>query len=397
MIARALLVVGFLLVTGCVPKQQPDSTWGPVFALAQAEQSHGPALWANTSHVTAAWVGADQTGVHQDVRMLAGNLLSETSALPLPPVHPYAQSLYPAAADSLHLLWLDADSGDTRLFAALVSPALTLESGPNTISGGETLNYAAVPAGDGSLWAVWTGGPPGEPALYARRIDSIGRPAADIMTLAHDADWPALAWTTAGTRHLIWRCASSGELYHSILRDDGLSHITPTGIAVSAEPGDRLHSLYAAVDRTHIYALWNITRASGAEQVWFTTSAIDGGRWQAPQRLGVESEQTETAVETGFNTGPARAAHAGDDWLRWAAPLSGQHDVLPIVAQSGTGLTVIYMRAGQIIGYQITVPQVKIIGPAHLASDANRHLYIAWAEPEDNGPATLRLTTTRRS
>jgi hypothetical protein len=99
--------------------------------------------------------------------------------------------------------------------------------------------------------------------------------------------------------------------------------------------------------------------------------------------------------ETGFNTGPAQAASPGADWLRHASPLGGQFDALPLAAQTADGLALVYLRGGAAAGYQLIVPGAALIGPAALAADADRHLYLAWAQPAPAGPADLLLATTR--
>lgn len=394
---RALLaLLGLALLAGCGPEPAPESAWGPLRTLAQAEQTTGPALWAGDGRVTAAWVGADDTGVHHDARALANDTLAETVVMPLPPVQPHDQRLLPAAGDTLHLLWRDRTAGtlETRLFAARLSPTLDVLSGPNAISTGAAFHYSAAPTGDGGLWAVWSGGLSAEPGLYARRVDRAVRPLAEAVALTSDADWPALAWDAGGGLHLLWRQPGSGQLVYARLGDGALERVMPTGLAVWLAPGDRLRSLYAALDRTHIYAVWNVTRAGGADETWLAAGALGGGRWTPPVRLGVTVD-AGGVFETGFNTGPARAAGPGADWLRHASPLGGQHDALPLAAQTADGLALVYLRGGAAAGYQLIVPGAALIGPAALAADADRHLYLAWAQPAPAGPADLLLATTR--
>ncbi len=395
MTARCALLA-LALLAACAPLRPPETAWGPAYALAQAEQAAGPALWANARRAAAVWVGADEAGVHQDARALVGGTLTETAALPLPPIQPYDQRLLPAAGDTLHLLWRDRAAGtlETRLYAARLSPALEALSGPNAISTGAAYHYSAAPTGDGGLWAVWSGGLPAEPGLFARYVDRAGRPRAEVIPLASDADWPALAWDAGGGLHLLWRESSSGQLVYGRLADGALDQVTPTGLAVWLSPGDRLRGLYAALDRTHIYALWNVARAGGADETWLAAGALAGGRWTPPARLGLSANPDEP-FESGFNTGAVQAARTGADWLRHAAPLGGQHDALPLAAQTADGLALVYLQGGAVAGWQMVVPGATLIGPAALAADVERHLYLAWAQPAPAGPADLLLTTTR--
>lgn len=343
-----------------------------------------------------AWVGADAAGVHQDALTLASGALSAVVGLPLLPRQPFDQRLLPAAGDTLHLLWRDraGDAPEQRLYTARLDVALRVLSGPNALSTGTVYRYSAAPTGDGGLWAVWSGGLPAEPRLFARYVDSVGRPRADVVALANDADWPALAWDASGELHLLWRQPSSSQLVYARLTNGALSQVTPTGLAVWLSPGDRLRGLYAALDRTHIYALWNVTRASGADETWLSAGALTSKRWTPPARLGV-AVSPDTRFETGFNTGPAQAARAGTTWLHHAALLSGQFDALPLAAQTADGLALVYLQGGAVAGWQLIVPDTTLIGPPTLAADADRHLYLAWAQPTLAGPADLLLTATR--
>ncbi|MGQ9888468.1 MAG: hypothetical protein ACUVSX_08270, partial [Aggregatilineales bacterium] len=344
----------------------------------------------------AGGVATEAAALHQAPRARASGALTAIPALPLPSIQPYDQRLLPAAGDTLHLLWRDRAAGtlETRLYAARLGPALEALSGPNALSTGAAYHYSAAPTGDGGLWAVWSGGLPAEPGLFARFVDRAGRPQAEVILLANDADWPALAWDAGGGLRLLWREPSSGQLVYGRLADGALDQVTPTGLAVWLSPGDRLRGLYAALDRTHIYALWNVARAGGADETWLAAGALAGGRWTPPARLGV-SVNPDEPFATGFNTGAALAARAGTDWLRHAAPLSGQHDALPLAAQTAGGLALVYLRGGTVAGWQMVVPGAALIGPAALAADVERHLYLAWAQPAPAGPADLLLTTTR--
>ena len=68
---------------------------GRAYTLAQAQQMDAPALAITADGLLAAWVGSDARGVHQDARRLSADGLDEVVTLPLPPTHPYDQSLLP--------------------------------------------------------------------------------------------------------------------------------------------------------------------------------------------------------------------------------------------------------------------------------------------------------------
>src|SRR5690606_36380570 len=93
-----------LLLAACTPAETPTPTpappsaWGEIITLGAAEQSVAPAFTLLDDGRLFSWIGADETGIHQDARLLNRvGRLSERVVLPLPPLHRFAQELYPAA------------------------------------------------------------------------------------------------------------------------------------------------------------------------------------------------------------------------------------------------------------------------------------------------------------
>jgi len=355
-----------------------------------------PSLWPFPDRLTAAWIGADETGIHQDIRSSTAEGLSERVVLPLPPRNPYAQQMFPAGEDNIHLLWLDADSeGQVRLSSAMITPELEVERGPVVVTEQITWRYTAIPNGDGSLWVVTSGGSPIEPSLYAHYIDSEGRPRLkDIYQIATDADWPALARRNDGTVYLFWIRRSDGAVMQSTLANGSVENIQTITETVLLNPGDRLVSFSAGLDQTYAYLVWNVNRANGEAETWFTSNTFDAQTWDAPLRFGFGT--TKGSFETGFNSGTAGAARDGGRWLSWATLLTGQFDALPIAAVNDSTLKLLYLQGGGVVGYQDVVPISKLIGMPALLTDRDRFLYLAWSEPGDSGKADLKVTTTRR-
>ncbi|MFN8449341.1 MAG: hypothetical protein U0521_12350 [Anaerolineae bacterium] len=369
--ARALLCLLLLCAACATPASsqlatpEPSEAW---ITLAQAQQADAPALVATDGALLAVWVGADDRGVHQDARRITPGGLGDVVTLPLPPTHPYDQRLFPGDS-AAHLLWLDADeTNQTRLYAALLAPDLTVERGPVAVSDGLALDYAAIPDGSGGLWAAWSGGLLAEMTLYARRIDDAGRPLIDTITVAAAAEHPALLRTAPGEIWLFW--LEDGQVMRQRLDpsdDSGAQALTG---AVSLSSGDRLVNVSAGLDRSSAYFFWNITRADGSNETSLAFGSLAATAWRQPRRLQISAGTTLD--------------------LRWAMPLTGASDLLTAVAESDAGLSLITLSAGTIVGYRTVAPGEHLIGTPALAQDAAGSLYLAWASPGDTS-AALRL------
>jgi len=383
-------------LTACIPLQAatPPSIWGEVITLGQTEQAAAPVLWAADQRLTAAWIGADRAGVHQDAIIMRGNRSLERAVLPLPPVRPFAQQFILGTGNNTHLLWLDADTeNENRLFAALITPTMQIERGPTLISNAMTLRYAAVSDGSGGIWTVWSGRIVGEPLLYAQYIDNAGRPYQPVE-IASSADWPSIVRANDGTFHIFWLQTTEREIYHATLENGRAVNSRSLGQNVTLMRGDRLIDFRAALDSTYLYVFWNITRMDGTSEAWYTSANFNSNLWSRAGRLGFGIE-SEVSFNTGFNGGAAKSTLPGTSWVSWAAPMAGQFDTLPVAAYRDGNLVIIYLRDGLVAAYQTIVALSSIIGAPSLSTDRNRHLYLAWAEPNPAGYADMKLTTTR--
>ncbi|MAS35834.1 MAG: hypothetical protein CL610_17625 [Anaerolineaceae bacterium] len=392
-----LLWLYLAFLAGCTTASDPAeaSPWGEVLHLGAAPQGSAPALWVQpTGDMTSAWVGASSSGVHQDARLITRGTASDVITLPLPPVNPYAQALLPARDDNLHLMWLDKNpDGELRLYAALLSPGLGIERGPMVISSQTALRYAAIPSGSGEVFTIWSGGHIAEPSLYAQTIDSRGIPGTAVR-LTTNADWPALFRANDGVMYLLWLNPENGTLYEAQLAGDQLTGQQAAVSRLGLQPGDRLHDLTAALDATHFYAFWNITRVDGELESWVVARPLDHSEWGEPYRIGIGAAKADS-IQTGFNSGFVSAVDTGENWLRWAAPMPGQYETLPLAGGIANDLVIVYLREGEVVGYQRMAPLRALVGSPLLRTDQDRYLYLAWSEPAENGLAALQLLTSR--
>ncbi|MEP7292490.1 MAG: hypothetical protein ABI835_11940, partial [Chloroflexota bacterium] len=332
--------------------------------LGQAPQGNAPALALSGGDLIAAWVGSDERGVHQDARRVGGNSTGAITTLPLPPTHPYGQQLIPGMNGHTHLLWLDAnESGQTTLYSALLASDLSVERGPVSVSEGLALAYSAVADGAGGIWTAWSGGLMAEMAVYVRRSDDEGRPL-QTTTLAAAGEHPALVRTNTGEIWLFW--LADGALMRQ--RVEPSTEAQPLTGTISLAPGDQLVNLQAALDASSAYFFWNVTRANGSSETWWTAGALDASVWRQPTRLTSE-------------------AGAG---LRWVSPATGQTDLAAAAVASDAGLGMITLSGGQVVGYKLVVPGARLIGLPALLTDRRENFVLAWAAPGEVS-ADLRL------
>lgn len=371
----------------------PENAWGTVVTLAEVPQRDGPALWVRPTGFVAAWIGADAAGVHHDVRLFNGISVTPPLVLPLPPTAPRDQQIIPADDTHMHLFWLDADAdGLTRLFTARITAELAVDRGPTPVSTDRAWRYALLPLDDGPVRAVWSGGFLSEPGLFTALIDRSGRPRQP-EPLVSDADYPAGLSLNDGTARLFWLNPTDNTIHTADLTDAGLRASRPTGRTLPLEPGDRLDGFRAGADATHGYLFASITRTDGVREILWLSSPLDRTDWSAPRQLRLDTTLV-APLDTGF-AGSANLANTGPTVMRQAAPLRGQHDMLAVAAGTDTQVGVIYFRGGQVIGWEAVAPTTPLIGAPRLYADAERELYLTWADPLTPDSANLNVTTTR--
>ncbi len=396
---RRSLVVFMLFLCALAPVGQETSAelasvWSAPVTLGQAPQADAPALAVSGGQIVAAWVGADDRGLHQDARRLFAGELGEIVTLPLPPTHPYAQRLLPGSFGSSHLLWLDAAAeGTTNLYSAFLASDLTVERGPVSVSEGLALSYSAVEDGAGGLWLAWSGGLLAEFSVYVRRIDDEGRPLLEMTRLAENATDPALVRAADGSIWLFY--IAGGALLRQRLAPAGDAPAQPLTGAISLGAGDRLIDVRAALDATTAYFFWNVTRVDGTDETWLAAGSLSAASWPQPQRLTITSDDA-AQVESGFKLGKVAAASLeGDTALRWIEPASGQANTLVAAVEGDAGLGVVVLRGGQVIGYTTAVPGVRLLGLPALSVSETGAVDLAWSSPGETA-ANLQWITTRK-
>ncbi|MCA9906408.1 MAG: hypothetical protein KC547_21280, partial [Anaerolineae bacterium] len=228
-----------------------------------------------------------------------------------------------------------------------------------------------------------------EPGISLQRIDNEGRPTEQLGYL-QAANYPNLLRIN-GELYVYWLGEQDDGAYRTRITDDTLRDTLRLTSSPSLATGDRLIDLRAGADRSHVYLFWNLARASGACDTWFTTAAATAQFLPppAPPRL---ASGGATTVETGFNVGFVSGAQPSEMSTCMAAPLDEIGDTLAVGVQSGANTDVAYFSDGQAIGQQVIAAETGVLlRPPVLLSDRDRNLYLAWSEPTASGVADLKL------
>ena len=408
-------LLSFVLLLGCAPaadvNPRPEaarSAWGVVHTLAQAETSAAPALLPLHNAdlpVLLVWSGADAA----EVRHYAGAPDADAAnprILTLRAFFPYAQALFPAQRDLAHLLYIDqhTESNERRLLAATVNDNLVAELGPNPVSDEPARHYSALPAANpadpGALQVVWSADDPVTPTLYAQTLDGLGRirfaQALDASgthpTLLHGPD--------DALQHFWLFWIEQRRVWGAELRDNSLHERRLLTFDVRRDPGDLLLSLQAARDASHRYLFWQIRRADGVPQVWWSSSPLAADNWSQPAQFALTQPIMEQ-VNTGYAAPAASvmAAASGTRPVWWLSPArlnTAKRDVLPVAVNINTEIGVVFLRAGAVVGYQGVMPGTgRLLSAPTIATDADGHLHLAWSQPNAQGTSDLLYTSTR--
>ncbi|HEX2621362.1 MAG TPA: hypothetical protein VHL11_14485 [Phototrophicaceae bacterium] len=378
---------------------ETKSVWGRVLTIATTEHADAPAFQVEDGIVTFAWVGSDAAGVHQDVRILDEHGLSETIALPLSPIRPDRLTVINTGTGGSSLVfYLDANTktdGETRLYSAAFGLNRTLIQGPTPISSTRTEAYTIIHAQDGKLWVIWSGGLPGEPTLYAQSIDALGRPQLPVILMS-DVKFPTSGEDQTGNPIIYWLSPSTRQIYRARFVNGQLQDTTVLTDSIRLEVGERLVNFTAAQDTDYGYLFWNTVTVDGKAHTRYTSGLLTEQKWQAPVLFNITAGHSSDFV-TGFNGGAAYSSHfPGSAPVTWVSPAQVQGDKVLLAGQIGSAFGVIYLQNGTVAAYQsVAHLDQPLIGLPAVATDIERHLYLAWSEPTPDDRAALRFTTTR--
>jgi len=369
------------------------SAWGAIQIVGEGEQSNAPTIALIRNDLYAAWTGADDIEARQYIRRLPD---SDPTILVLSVTAPHAQRLYPAGDNKLHLLWQDQDddTGVIRLYSGIVQSNLIAELGRNPLTESYVGQYTAISTGRGGLQVIWSGGLINEPELYTQMIDPGGRIGFPIQLVAN-GQHPTIMNTAEGFRYIFW--LRGNGVYRAELYADRVENTERIADAVPMRIGDRIISLQTAADQTHGYLFWNIERADGTPESWFTTGHFESAQWTMPERIGVDLPNSNSTVQTGFNSGSVDIAKLGSMPATWVSSAGGFGETVPLAAIVDGSLSILYWQSGSVIGFQRMADGQQIIGVPSLLTDRDRHLYLAWSQLTTSGLSQFFVTSSRQN
>ncbi len=366
----------------------PDNRWGDATLVARAPQSAPPGLALLDGVPMLSWVGVDARGVHHDARLLGG----ETVTLPLPPRQPREQQLIAGAGDSTHLFWLDADeAGVTQLFSALLDSELQVERGPTQISNALVLDYALAEDASGGVFVAYSGGQPGEPGMILSGVDTQGRPLP-VTDRVGAAELPTFLWVDGDLR-LYWVNREIGMIEGGVLQAGQVRNVELLVPTPYLATGDRMIDLHVGAERTHQYLFWNVERASGVFEAWYTFAALSDGTWTSWAQVGSRAGAGSVG-QTGYNSGSLQLTPTDAAPLHMVAPLPQQGESLPVLGARGGQLIMMYFQAGEVIGEQTLWGEVVLVAPPLLSSDSARNLFATWSQVSADGSADLYVLSS---
>ncbi|MBL8133832.1 MAG: hypothetical protein JNL42_18365 [Anaerolineae bacterium] len=378
----SLHLTAFFLVTlvccaACAPNDVvPDApiVRGSTLTLAQVPQADPPAFAVSGDHVLAFWIGSDDRGVHHDARIARRDAAEPALTLPLPPVHPFAQTAVNSTNGAALLFWLD-ENPDTperaALYAARIGADLRVERGPVAVSDTPVYDYTAQTDGEGGAWIVWSGGAAAEPVLYARQIDRDGRPL-EPGRVGASGTAPALTYDAQGRRWLFW--LANGQVWRGAF-SRGQIDGEPEALtaAIQMDPGDRLTGLAAGSDGRLGYVFWNVARRDGENETWLVVGSFNDPYWAQPRLL------------TNASGAPAR----------FATPLDQPASPLPIAVVDADGITLRFGVDGLLGESYLVLSPAELLRAPLLKAQPDGELLLAWAAPSGE-TASLNLLRLSR-
>lgn len=385
---RHLFIVPFFLIlivilTACTtdspatthtpasPVELPQSARGTIELIAQAEHLSAPIFTETRNGTLYVWAGSEDG----EARHFSRGVNGDSQIVALSADFPLQQELFAGEHGAL-MLWLDRTdtSIDLRLQAGTLNEGGIAVVGSVTVSDQRTRNYDAIAIDDEQIRIVWSGGLGEVTNLYLHHIDREARPISGD-TLRINADYPAMIQDNEGIVHLFWLENNGRDAYHARFDDSATPVLLDIRRVASADVAgtDELSNFSAAFDGMTVYLFWNIRRNDDTRLVLMSSGQLTDERFNSPEALLTE-------------TGEA---------IQWLNPAQETQNPLPIVANQGENLLLLWMRDGELQESEWIVESGHLIGLPYIA-ETDSGLGLSWSQATGNGYANLLFVNLPR-
>ena len=288
---KRLLAV--LLLASCQAAPAPPSTANalPLGVLALADSWQAPAaLWpAAWPEPLLAWPSSDPQG---RMRLWTATTSRAPRILALDVCYPLDLSLWPAAHNLAHLLWLDcAEAGlGLRLYHATLGSGGVAVLARRALSTAHTASAAALPLADGGLLLAWVQGELGAEQAWALRLDSRGRGLLR-QQVARSVQQVALLRGSDGAARLLTQSDDDSLALYRLEDEVNLAWSEPQalGLGRARRQGQALLRLQAASSNEGLLLFWQWQDAAHAWVEWSIWPAE--GQARPPEVLRVLGQQ----------------------------------------------------------------------------------------------------------
>ena len=239
--------------------------------------------------------------------------------------------------------------------------------GSVSVSDQRTRHYDAIAIDDEQIRIVWSGGLGEVTNLYLHHIDHAARPISG-GTVRIDADYPAMIRDNDGIVHLFWLENNGRDAYHARFDDSAppvlidIQRVASSTIAGT----DEISDFSAAFDGTHVYLFWNIRRTDDSRVVLMSSGQLSDDRFSTPEIIQTETGET----------------------IQWLSPVRDSQNPLPVVANQGDNLLLLWMQDGVLHDSEWIVGSGTLIGLPYIAT-TNTGVRVSWSQITDNGYANL--------
>lgn len=303
--------------------------------------------------------------------------------------HMWVMARWPGESETRLIHWSLSSDGSPRVSAHPISPA-----------GIEATSFAVTPGQSDSWWVFWSAEAESSArGLYVTRLNGDGQPVGDHRRLnERPADQVSAQADDQGDSHVLWGESFSGPTIgdwhrtrYAVFSDNTLQ--PSDGVFIDETDGPARLGL----DHHRVYA-WQGKEVKGGMLAGmgftsYTSFPLGQPESRTSSGLAIPADgrpeylpyQGEFHFKTLAGVGQVSPGD-NTDYLHSPAPLSGQHGAMVVatIAALNFGLsdrilpTLVVLRDGQVVGYQVMALNDGYNAHPVLAADGTGDLHAAW-------------------